>query len=93
VAHLESVLLEHLKSFFLSNLDTLKGLRLGDDAFHLACDYRPLFLSQSAPAFAHVAVVIEAFLDRGPDGQVHAIQLLQGLTKDVRRRVPECLQR
>lgn len=49
----------------------------------MVCDRAPV---------AHVAVVVEALLQRRTDGQVNAVLQLQGLAKHVRRRVPEGLQ-
>mmetsp|Transcript_16660 Transcript_16660/g.40842 ORF Transcript_16660/g.40842 Transcript_16660/m.40842 type:complete len:383 (-) Transcript_16660:188-1336(-) len=84
--HLELVLREHLQRLVARHHDALERLLVFADALHALLDAVTLVVRQRA--LAQEAVIVEALLDGGADGEVRAVLQLQRLAQHVRGTVP-----
>mmetsp|Transcript_75896 Transcript_75896/g.164253 ORF Transcript_75896/g.164253 Transcript_75896/m.164253 type:complete len:846 (+) Transcript_75896:181-2718(+) len=85
--HLEGVPAEELQGLLLREDAALEGLLLLADVGGVLLDGLEVVILELP--LAEEAVVIEAVVERGADGQVAAVLALHRLAEDVRARVPE----
>jgi hypothetical protein len=88
--HLELVAGEHLEGLLACHGDPLERLVLGDDGFHPLLHSLEVLRSER---MVDPEVIVEAVLDRRPDGEGGPGELAEDrLGHHVRRRVPENVQ-